>query len=82
MSIISSNTGTIVAVRSSALEAEFAMILCLNKKEKEIIRVGSVNGPESIVISVPDDVVEKAMKFPEKAGLSLQVSHSFHSPLM
>ena len=78
MPSLPSNTGKIIAVRCSALEAEFAMTSCLNKKERELIGVGSMNGPESIVIYGSGNVVEKVMKFLVTGSHSLQVCHAFH----
>ena len=44
--------------------------------------VGSVNGPQSIVLSGSHNVVQHVLKLLHKSGDALQIFHAFHSTLM
>jgi acyl transferase domain-containing protein len=76
-----SNDGTMTAVRCSMGDANAAMA-SLSNEEQDLVGVASVNGPNSIVISGVQEVVDKVVNLLGKEGVHLQVSHAFHSPLM
>ena len=76
------HNGTMAAVRCSMEEANAAMSSCLSKGEHNLVGMGSVNGPDSIVVLGMIDVVEKVLLELGEKKVYLQVSHAFHSPLM
>ena len=58
-------------------EANAAISSCPSEGEHNLVGVGSVNGPVSIVVSGMIDVVEKVLLELGKKGVYLQVSHAF-----
>jgi len=82
MNDLPSSDATMIAIRCDRETAEEAMSSFLDEGEKSLVGVACVNGPNNIVLSGVRCVVEKLLAKMNKNGVYLEVSHSFHSPLM
>ena len=67
--------GTMIAVRASAAEAEKLLAYAGGQ-----VALAAVNGPESVVLSGPDDAVTDLVARLGRRSHRLRVSHAFHSP--
>ncbi|CEM36439.1 unnamed protein product, partial [Vitrella brassicaformis CCMP3155] len=75
--------GVMVALRKSAEEMEPTLHEIISEEGDDMMAIGAINGPQSVVISGRHDLVQKALdKMKAGSYRFLTVSHAFHSPMM
>jgi amino acid adenylation domain-containing protein len=72
--------GVMFAVKASLSEVE--AVLQANSNFLGLVACACHNGPQSVVLSGPEDAVNSAVSLIGKSSRRLAVSHAFHSPQM